>query len=300
MQTIPDMRSERSLDHFVVSVRDLTRAEACYRRLGFHVLPRMQHIDIGSSNHVIQFETSYIELVGELEQSLPALRERMMPRFAAGEGLSIVSLSSDDLEGDHTAMSQSGLTPAPIINARRKITMPDGSEHETDSSCFYVWRDGREYLSLFYSHHGRPRTIFTPEYYSAHSNGALGVDQLVLVSDEVSADREAFVTYFGAAPVCDEQERLVFFGARGDVTELLSPRVARSRFPELDLADPLPLAGFPVALRVRVRSLERLRAMLEREQVALRADMHSIVVPPSEANGVVLVFAEGEVGNVTS
>ena len=84
-----------------------------------------------------------------------------------------------------------------------------------------------------------------------------------------------------------------------ELTELVSPRLARSRYQELNLANPLPLAGFPVALRVRVASPERARAELEREQVAMRTEAQSIVVAPFEAHGVVLVFAEGEVGNVT-
>src|ERR1700684_3277514 len=87
----------RSLDHFVIAVCDVEAAGSAYERLGVHALPRARHIEIGTSNRVIQLRDTYLELVGDLEKSPPLLRDRMLPRFACGEGVAIVRLTSSDL-----------------------------------------------------------------------------------------------------------------------------------------------------------------------------------------------------------
>ena len=52
----------RSLDHFLITVDDLDLAGDTYRRLGFHVRPKGQHIATGSENCIIHFANSYLEL----------------------------------------------------------------------------------------------------------------------------------------------------------------------------------------------------------------------------------------------
>ena len=133
----------RSLDHFAHAVRNLSQAGRAFERLGFHLLPVARHVEIGSCNRVFQLRHTYYELVADLDLSIPLLRDKMMPRFQCGDGMAIVSLTSDDLPGDRAAIGAAGLTPDPIINARRAVPMPDGSVDETNSHCFYVWRDER-------------------------------------------------------------------------------------------------------------------------------------------------------------
>ncbi|MSQ98973.1 MAG: VOC family protein, partial [Xanthomonadales bacterium] len=162
----------RSLDHYVVQVHDLQKAGGTYERLGFQVMPRMQHVEIGSANRVIQFGSTYLELIGELENAVPLVRANLADRFDCGEGLTMVSLNSSGLEADHGRVQARKLDPAPIISARRKVTMPDGRVDETDSRCFYIWRPERRYLSLFLSQHYKPGVIWTHEF-QQHPNTAL-------------------------------------------------------------------------------------------------------------------------------
>src|SRR5688572_20707930 len=133
----------RMLDHYAIQVRDLTASGASYQRLGFHVLPIMRHIEIGSANRVIQFQNTYLEVIGEVDRAKALVSDNLAERWLCGEGLTMVSLNSDDLDSDHALISELQLDPAPIISARRKVTMPDGSEDETDSVCFYIFRPAR-------------------------------------------------------------------------------------------------------------------------------------------------------------
>lgn len=287
----------RSLDHCVFCVDDLDNAGRNYERLGFHVLPRMKHIEIGTSNRVIQFEQSYLEFIGDLDASPPLLKDRMLPRFAAGEGLSIVSLTSNDLEADREAIAAAGFVPDPIISARRKITMPDGSENETASSCFYVWRSGKEYLTLFYSRHLKPETIFVPDYYDAHPNGVTGISGISYVSADPAADRDYFCAMFQREPLVDEPGHLAFRGDRGDTTDIYTADRLRSRYPRTEWPAELVLSGYPVGLRFRVRAMEQTRAVLAANGIPVTVSGHGVTrVEPALANGAQLEFVEETAG----
>ena len=283
----------RSLDHCVISVDDLDDAGRNYECLGFHVLPRMKHIEIGTSNRVIQFEHTYLEFIGDLASSPPLLKDRMLPRFEAGEGLSIVSLTSNDLAADHESLAAAGFEPDPIISARRKIIMPDGSEDETASSCFYVWRAGKEYLTLFFSQHLKPETIFVPAYYDAHPNGVTGVSGIRYVSADPAADRDYFSAMFRREPLIDEPGHLAYRGDRGDRTEIYSPDRLRDTYPLTEWPAEFALSGYPVGLELRVRSTAQTRRVLAGNGVrTIETGNGSTFVTPAFANGVLLEFVE--------
>jgi len=181
----------------------------------------MRHLEIGSCNRVFQLQGTYVELVGDLEKSPPALRDKMLPRYEVGEGIAIVSLTSNDLPADHKRASASGLNPSAIVNARRPITMPDGKQSETDSHCFYVWRPDHLYGTLFLSEHYRPETIFIPEYMQ-HPNGVQRVAELTYISN----DPESEVAYFSALlerpPLESSNEVVRFQTWRGESIERIS------------------------------------------------------------------------------
>jgi hypothetical protein len=277
-----------ALDHFVLSARDLDAAAECYGRLGFHVMPRMRHLDLGTSNHVIQFRDTYLELIGDLHLSPPLLRDRMLHRFDAGDGLSINSLTSTDLEADHERIEAAGLGPERIVSARRKVTLPDGSEDETDSSCFYIWRDGKEYLSLFYSCHYKPDAIFIPEYYGQHENGIEGIYGVVYVSNEPQDDETYLTALFGHGPDQSDADYLRYDGGRGDMLEVCTPDRLRAVFPGVTVPEPLPLPGFAVGLRIWARSLGATADWLQQHHADTERDQGRVLVPPDLAMGAAL------------
>ncbi len=282
----------RSLDHFAHAVRNLALAGSAFERLGFQVLPVARHAEIGSCNRIFQLRNTYYEIVADLDRSLPLLRDRMMPRFQCGDGMAIVSLTSDDLPRDRDAVQALGLVPDPILNARRAIPMPDGTTDETNSHCFYVWRDARRrYLTLFLSHHYKPETIFVPAY-QRHPNGAIEVTGLTYVSESPAGDTEYFAALFGAPPVRASASAVAFLTPRGESVEIIAPVLLEDRF---NAAAP-PwcglLGGYGVAMAFRVESLERSRALLAGNGVPVFDEGRRLVVPAAHGAGMTFTFSE--------
>lgn len=280
----------RSLDHFAHAVRDLDQAGAAFERLGFHLLPVARHVEIGSCNRVFQLGHTYYEIVADLDRSIPALREKMLPRFECGDGMAIVSLTSDDLPGDRAAIAALGLTPDPILNARRKVPMPDGGTDETDSHCFYVWREARDrYLTLFLSHHYKPETIFVPAW-QRHPNGATDVVSLTYVAEDPLAQVEYFGTMFGAPPVEQRRERVRFVTPRGERLDILDPAGLEHRYGAAAPAWCGRLGGYGIGIEFAVADLARVRSILESNGVSYDSREGGIRVAAAAAAGMVVEF----------
>ena len=283
----------RSLDHYVIQVRDLDTSGATYERLGFQVMPRMRHIEIGSANRVVQFRNTYLELIGDLDRARSVVGDNLSARWACGEGLSMVSLDSDDIEEDHAWVEGLQLDPAPIISARRKVTMPDGSEDETDSVCFYIFRPDRKYLSLFLSQHRKPGVIWVNRY-QQHPNTAFETSGVIWVSDDPARERDYFAALFGSAPEHEEAGLIRFRGARGDCAEIYSRERLGDRFPGLEIPVCDRLAGYPAGLQIAVGDLDRLRSILETNGVESVDGRGRVSVGPDQTHGVAIEFVAAQ------
>jgi len=76
----------------VIAVRDLDRAAADFRALGFTLTPRGHH-SIGSQNHCIMFGSTYIELL-----VAPQPHPWLDYYRSFGEGLAAVALRTEDAD----------------------------------------------------------------------------------------------------------------------------------------------------------------------------------------------------------
>ncbi len=281
----------RALDHYIVQVHDLDEAGGAYERLGFTVLPRMTHGAVGTSNRVIQLANTYLEILGDLEKAPPELMQEYLPRFECGEGLVHISVRTSDLEADHEEAQSLGLDPRPLLNARRKVDMPDGSVEETDSHCFYMWRPDRLYLSIFLTAHYKPDTIWIPEY-QQHANTAIDTIGISFVSDDPGKDIDYFSKVYRCGPASESADEVLFRGARGDVAEILSKERMRERFAPLDLEICDKQPGYPVAASFSVGSLSQCMDALEANGVTYVRMGDAVLVGPEETHGVVIEFVE--------
>ncbi len=281
----------RSLDHFAHAVRDLSQAGTAFERLGFHLLPVARHVEIGSCNRVFQLGHTYYEIVADLDRSLPALRDRMLPRFQCGDGMAIVSLTSTDLPSDRAAIAAQGLTPDPILNARRTVPMPGGGTDETNSHCFYVWREARHrYLTLFLSHHYKPETIFVPAW-QRHPNGAADVLSLTYVAEDPAAHADYFATMFGAPAATVRQERVTFVTPRGERLDIVDPAGLERRYGAAAPAWCGLLGGYGIGIEFAVADLGRCQQLLTSNRVPFEDHGDRLRVPASAAAGMVVEFS---------
>jgi hypothetical protein len=286
----------RSLDHLVLAVAGLESAADTYRRLGYHVRPVARHLELGSSNCIVHFPRTYLELFspGDSDRGIvDAHRHLLAPyleRLRAGEGIAHVSLDSRDLAADRGLMQAHGLEPTPIVSARRRIVRPDGRPDETDSSFFYLWRDDNRYLSLFLSEHRKPATIFIPEY-EAHPNAARECTRVVYVSRDPAADVHYFATLFGQRPHSLSGTGFTVVGASGAAVEVLSLPAAIARYGASLPPDPCgPFAGVAVAMHFSSHALDRSAAHLSAAGVPFERADAALIVPAAAARGCVIVF----------
>lgn len=278
----------RNLDHFVITVEDLTGSQQAYQRLGFSAMPKARHAAIGTANHIIQLHDTYLELLGDLDQCIfEPLKQRFASRRAAGDGFYINCLTSNDLQSDREHLLAKGHACGEIISARRQVTMPDGRIDETASDCFYVWRDEPRLTStLFYAAHGKPHVIWF-EPWQSHPNTAQTTLSLTYASDNLAADEPYFSDLFGAAPGERGPGHIAYLTPRGERFEVFTHEALGARYGRH--APPRsPLAALGVGIRYGVAKL-----------AVCRAALVGTGVPFNEADGVITVAAKHACGVVT-
>lgn len=276
----------RTIDHYVAVVPDQEAGRAVFTRLGFHVRPTARHIDFGSSNAVVIFPQTYLELL-----HLAHAREILKAQYAGRDlGLAHVSLWSDSLRDERARLEALGYAPGPEGNARRKVVLPDGTAGETDSSFLYNWASRNRFLSIFYSEHRRPAMNYI-EGYTDHPNGAVDLARVVGVSTQPGDDLGYYRDAWAQQPEAADDSGFAFRGARGEVMELRTPAALRARYGALFDAVPGAAAGgVQVALHYRVRDREATREWLDGQGVPCVALSGGIAVAPGDAEGMILVF----------
>lgn len=282
---------KRNLDHVIVSVRCLDDAAAAYRRLGFAVMPRAVHENLGTANHIIQFHGNYFELLGDFHKYAdPAMREFMSARFDGGDGLSMLSLSCSDLAADRERLMARGHGPSAIMNSARKVVLADGREDATASSSMLNWRAApRRWSTLFYSFHGKPQTIWY-EPWMTHPNTVQTLAGITYCSDDFAADVPYVNDMLCAEPVAHDTSRCVWRTPQGETLTLLTPAAVAER-----LAMPVPATPFavwPVALHYRVQRLDACRQALREGGVPFLEHAGVITVAAEQAAGAISEFSE--------
>lgn len=281
----------KSIDHYLAMVPDQEAARESFLKLGFNVRPTAEHIELGSSNAVVIFPNSYLELL-YCENSKALLKDLYYSRFDAGPGLAHVSLTANSLAEERARITAMGYTAGLEGNARRKVILPGGAEGETDSSFLYNWHEDERFLSLFYSEHRIPDMIFI-EGHTHHPNGAQDLAGITCVSRDPDALLGYYRDSWGGEPEWRDARGFGMRGFRGDFMDILTVDATRERFAGVDLGDAIdvgPVGGFPVALHYSVTDLVATGAYLSQAGVTAHSIAQGLVVPPSEAENLMVVF----------
>jgi hypothetical protein len=289
------MPVERPIDHLVLCVHDLDAARRVYERLGFALTPKALH-PFGTANSLVQLQGNFLELlavadrnlikvVGKGEFTFAAFNERFL---AEREGMSMLVFASDDARRDQREFAAAGLdTYAPFDFSRRAV-LPDGSAVTVGFSLAFVTERRMPDAAFFVCQQHAPQYFWKPEY-QRHRNGALAVDEVVMVAP----DPASFANFFaklqpgGALERRDSGFRVET--ARGAVT-VLDPAAFLARFPDGGaLAQGTPHFA---AYRLRVADLAMTEALLRTSGVAAHRRGATIQIGPAESFGVILEFAD--------
>ncbi|MEA2542456.1 MAG: hypothetical protein QOH35_3822 [Acidobacteriaceae bacterium] len=277
------------LDHLVVLVQDIDRAQAGFEALGFRVTPRGFHAPpLPTQNHTAVFAENYIELLYFPPETSAASRFAHLP--PGYEGPAIVGLRPTDSSAVHKELVSLGLNPPPLSEGGRTVDTPDGPRRAS-------WRNQRfpddapGLPALFSCGHLTRSLVYRPGWME-HPNGALGVTEVVMVHprpESVAADHARLV-----GPDRVEVTAEGVAARWGSATfHILSPAGAAARYPGAALPI-VPRAGCLIGATVVVASLPAATAILDRNGIATIRSARGGIVPLGDAAaGMILEFREG-------
>jgi catechol 2,3-dioxygenase-like lactoylglutathione lyase family enzyme len=274
------------IDHAVIMVRDLDRAAANWKRLGFTLSPRGTHsAKMGSGNYTIMLDPDYIELLGVLadtEHNAPA-RAFLAKR---GEGIERIAFTAVDSAAGAEEIRRRGYAALGPTDFERPVTMPNGSAAAAKFRIFqWPIEEAPAGVRIFACQHKTREAVWIPELMK-HANGTQRLRQVLVVSPEPAKDAAHLgrlidqcvrVETDGAVAVPSGSDRADFiFMTRDDLGR---------RYPGVSLAG-LPERG-GAALVLATSNLNAAESAAG--NVAIRSG-GAVCVPPHDANGTLLVF----------
>lgn len=283
--------TERSLDHFVSKVGDVETGAEMYRRLGFNVMPVMEHEDIGTANVCIQFFDTYVELIGDFRLARRQLTALDEPWTAFGDYIYWkTSLTSEKLETTKEELEALGFAPKDILHATRKVRLVGGGWDSTASRSMYTLNKERITGSMFHSDHPKPEAIWIPEY-QVHPNSAVRIIGMSYLCEDPQQDADYYTKMIGGEPASFDGERVAFHTPRGEFLEFIEANKAAEHLPA---AAPLP-AGLPVrgsAYTIQVESLPRCQMALRSGGVPFTENDGALFTPAPFGAGMAIHFVE--------
>jgi catechol 2,3-dioxygenase-like lactoylglutathione lyase family enzyme len=282
----------RRIDHLVVAVRDLEEAASVYQRLGFEVGARNKH-PWGTENRLIQFQSSFIELisVGEgVEIAPPRPDEFSFGAFvqeylAHREGLAMLVLDSADAKADAKFFAEKGIGAFEPFFFERRGRRPDGSPIQVAFTLAFTRDENAARAGFFVCEHHFPENFWNPEF-QRHDNKATDISVVALAAPE-PARHEAFLAAFTGANPSQPADHDLSFHLRQGQLDVMTPDDAGEAYGsvEVDLDQP----SF-VAFAVRVSDLRRQARWLDAAEIPYQHIGSRLIVPASVAFGVAIAF----------
>ena len=167
----------RGIDHLIVMVRDLERAERTWRALGFHITPRGFHASGGTANHLLMLERTYIELLGLASPSADSPYRRMMEDDPGLSGLALRGAAADT----YRYWRAQGLEPSPPESLSRGVEI-DGRTEMARFRLTRLQRSAELPFLTFCCEHLTPQFVWQEDA-PRHPNGARSLQELIIVVD---------------------------------------------------------------------------------------------------------------------
>jgi catechol 2,3-dioxygenase-like lactoylglutathione lyase family enzyme len=277
------------LDHPVIRVRDLDAATAAYRRLGFTLAPRGSHFEWGTGNCCAMFPSDYLELRGVVENTRYLHRP---DTFLSDQGEGLLGCAfrpALPLDALVSELQQRALEPAGPRELTRNFELPSGTIPVRFRLVFFKPDAVPGLMSSLVCQHLTPSVLRHPEWLK-HENGALAVESVASIVDDLEEVVAAASSMFGAEAV--ERRSHVIAVAMGGGSWYYA--IDRGRAVDCPL---LPTGGAPrlVAVSIKVSAPGLCAELLCRNGVAYSVERGpSVVVGAKETCGVVMAFTSGQ------
>lgn len=273
------------IDHCVILVRDLDRAAAAWRRLGFTLSPRGYHsAKMGSANHTLMLQSDYFELLGLVAETEHNVRWRS--ELARGEGLTAIALATDDAHKACAELRGLGIAASDPLDFSRPVDLPGGGRADAAFQVTEFPEGAIPGAQMFVCGHLTRDAVWIPEL-QRHDNTARSLAEIVCLAADPAAAAAGWARIFGTAAISDVPGgKRVRAGSH--TVSILTPSglVARYR----GVAVPDSGRDRPVALAFTVADLAAARRTLLTNGVVFTEIGDSLVVPPGQASGTVAEF----------
>ena len=274
-------------------VRDLDAVGDFYRRLGFTVGARNIH-PWGTHNRIVQFKTSFVEL---LEIGEPAKIPPHGPRafsfgafnrdfVATREGLSMLILKSMDARADARSFESVKISDFEVFDFGREAKKPDGSTVKVAFSLAFARDPASPDLGFAVCQQHFPENFWNPAF-QLHANGTTSMPGVVMVAENPS-DHHVFLK--GFTGINDLHSSSLGITARtenGDI-EIMSPVAFRDQF---GVAPEVSGEGMTLnAIRFAVADIGQAETTLVSAGIKPQQHVGRLVAPPAQAFGATLIF----------
>ena len=289
----------QGIDHIVHVVRDLDAAGDFYRRLGFTVGARNVH-PWGTHNRIVQFKTSFIEL---LEIGEPAKIPPHGPRafsfgafnrdfVAAREGLSMLILKSTDARADARSFAAARISDFEVFDFGREAKKPDGTTVKVAFSLVFAHDPASPGLGFAVCQQHFPENFWNPAF-QLHDNGATGVPGIVMVADNPS-DHHVFLKDFtGIRDLHSSSLGIKAVTTHGEI-EIMQPVAFRDQF---GVTPDVSGEGMMLnAIRFAVADIAEVETTFAEAGVEMERRLGRLVIRPDLAYGATLIFEGPKVG----
>jgi hypothetical protein len=283
----------RLIDHLVVCVHDLARAEHGLRTLGFTLTPIGVH-PFGTSNRLAMFENNFVELLAVTDAAaIPAcgpgqfsFAAHQQSFLATAEGMSMLALHSTDAHADAARFSASGIGAYAPLDFGRDAVLPSGATARVQFSLAFATEPAMPGIAFFTcQQHHAPKLFWKPNY-QRHPNGALRVIEVVMSAPEPAEHRVFFERLTRSA--AEQTPGALTIGEARDRITVLGPREIARRLPGLAAHDSSRFC----AARLAVGDLDATRRELQRNGVGFQVTDGVLLVPPEATHGLALEFVE--------
>mgnify|MGYP001218065946 FL=1 len=191
------MPSADRLDHTVINVKfDMDAATALFGKLGFTLTPRGYHSH-GSMNHLMMFDTDYLELIG-IPEGKEIERKDLQN---APIGINGIVFKALDVDGIYARLQNAKFDGEPPKAFHRPVDIAGGqkdAKFRTVTVRDDVFPGGR----VYYCEHGTPELVWRHEWQS-HENGVTSMPEFVAVASDADGEAAKFATILDTYPEMD-------------------------------------------------------------------------------------------------
>jgi len=283
----------RRIDHLVICVQDLARAEQNLRTLGFTLTPTGVH-PFGTSNHLAMFGNNFLELLAVADTAAVPAAAPGRFSFAAhhqnflvtAEGMSMLAWHSADAHADAARFAANGMGAYAPFDFGRDAVLPAGGTARVEFSLAFATDPAMPGIAFFTCQQRHPPELFWKPDYQRHPNGALRVVEVVMSAPEPAA-RRAFLERMTETTAELAPGRLTV-GEPGDRITVLNPRETARRLPGLAVDGSERFC----AARLAVADLDATKRALKSNGVDFQVTDGVLMIPPAASHGLALEFVE--------